>query len=202
MVRRLLLATLAMLPLAAPTARAAGDPSFTLVNRGGSVIRELFVTPGGDANWGRNRLDKRGIPPGGSFDVRRRTDGNCNMDVRAVYADGRTEDRRGVNTCNVDAVAMGEPAAVGGRKPPDDPSFRLVNRGTQTIMELFATPSGMTNRGQNRLDSGGLPAGSEKLIRIPRTGNCVFDLRVVFADHKALEKRHDDLCRITDLPVP
>lgn len=87
-------------------------------------------------------------------------------------------------------------------KPTDDPSFQLVNRGTQTIRELFATPAGMTNWGENRLDRNGLPAGAAKLIRIPRNGNCLFDLRVVFADHKALEKRHDDLCRITDLPVP
>ena len=203
MALRPLLALLVMLALAAATAAQAQsrDASFTLVNRGTVALRDLFVTPAGDPDWGRNRLDRGALPPGGRFEVRRRRDGNCIMDIRAVFADGRTEDRRGLNTCTVDAIAMGETVATGG-KPADDPSFRLVNRGAQPIVEFFATPSGMTNWGENRLDSYGLPAGAEKLIHIPRTGNCLFDLRVVFADHRALEKRHDDLCRITDLPVP
>jgi hypothetical protein len=93
-------------------------------------------------------------------------------------------------------------AAPAAAKAPDDPSFQLVNRGAQPVRELFATPSGMTNWGENRLDGHGLPPGAATLIRIPRTGNCLFDLRVVFADHTAREKRHDNLCRITDLPVP
>jgi len=100
------------------------------------------------------------------------------------------------------ALAAATATAARADKPADDPSFQLVNRGSQPIRELFATPSGMTNWGENRLGSSGLPPGAAKLVRIPRTGNCIFDLRVVFADHKALEKRHDNLCRITDLPVP
>lgn len=96
-------------------------------------------------------------------------------------------------------TAIGQPASA---KPADDPSFRLVNRGSQRIVEFFATPAGLTKWGQNRLDAGGLPGGAEKLIRIPRTGNCIFDLRVVFADHTAKEKRRDNLCQITEMPVP
>lgn len=99
------------------------------------------------------------------------------------------------------SIGTGAVIEVAG-KPADDPSFRLINRSRQPIVELFATPAGMTNWGENRLNGHELDAGTERLIRIPRTGNCIFDLRVVFADHKALEKRHDDLCRITDLPVP
>jgi hypothetical protein len=197
-----LLATLALALALAPSAHAqGGDASFTLVNRGPVPLREVFVTPAGDANWGRNRLDRAALPPGGRFEVRRRRDGNCIMDIRAVFADGRTEDRRGLNTCAVDAVAVGEPVASVA-KGSDDPSFRLVNRGSQPIAELFATPAGMTNWGQNRLVEGALPPATEKLVRIARTGNCLFDLKVVFADGKALEKHHADLCRITDLPVP
>ena len=207
MARHAVVGLLAMLALAAaPAAWAQGaDASFTLVNRGAAPLRELFVTPAGDANWGRNRLDHGALPPGGRFQVRRRRDGNCVMDIRAVFADGRTEDRRGLNTCAADAVAVGEPAAnsqAGHGKAGDDPSFRLVNRGRQPIAKLFATPAGMTNWGQNRLVDGALPPETEKLVRIAGGGNCLFDLKVVFADGKALEKHRADLCRITDLPVP
>lgn len=188
---------------AAPPAGAA-DASFTLVNRGQIPVREVFVTPAGDANWGRNRLERGALPPGGKFEVLRRRDGNCIMDIRVLFADGRREERRGLNTCALDAVAVGEPANGGAAagKPADDASFRLVNRGRQAIVELFAAPAGSGAWGDNRLDASGLPAAAEKLVRIDGRGQCVFDLRVVFADHKALEKRRANLCRITDLPVP
>lgn len=206
MTARNLIACLALtLATTGPALAQGGDASFTLVNRGGAAIRQVFVTPAGDANWGRNRLNGHALAPGASFVVRRRADGNCIMDIRAVFADGHTDDRRGLNTCNVDAVAIGTGIAANGSAPSkekDDPSFRFVNRGSQAIKELFATPAGDANWGQNRLDEGPLPAASEKLIRITKTGNCLFDLRVVFADGKAVEKHRSDLCRITDLPVP
>jgi hypothetical protein len=83
-----------------------------------------------------------------------------------------------------------------------DPSFHLVNRGTKPIIGLYVTPSGVTHWGHNRLESDGVPAGAAATIHLPRTDQCFYDLRVVFVDHTALEKRHADLCHITDLPVP
>jgi hypothetical protein len=143
------------------------------------------------------------IPPGGSFLVKRRTDGNCILDIRAVFADGRAEERKGLNTCNVDAVAVGLAPVVVAGKPVGDPSIRLVNRGEQAIVEFYAAQAaGRQSWGANRLDAGPLPAATDKLIRIARTGDCVFDLRVVFADHTAKEKHAADLCKISDLPVP
>lgn len=210
MPRRLLLAACALLgwALLAPAAVAQdkGDPSFSLVNRGTRAVRELFVTPAGDANWGRSRLGSQTIPPGGKFAVRLRRDGNCIFDIRAVFADGTREDRRGLNTCALDAVAVGGPetAAPGAAaaKAANDPSFRLVNRGAVAIEQLYATPAGLGTWGENRLASGGVPAGTATLVRIAPGEQCLYDLRVVFADHKAMEKRRADLCRITDLPVP
>jgi hypothetical protein len=199
---RLLPAALALLALAAPA--AAEDASFTLINRGSKAVRELYVTPAGDANWGQNRIAGRPIPPGGSFPVKRRADNNCIMDIRAVFADGKAEERKSLNTCNVDAVAVGlaTVAATAAGKPADDPSIRLVNRGAQAIVEFYAAPAGHTDWGGNRLDAGPLPSATEKLISIARTGNCIYDLRVVFADKTAKEKHAADLCKISDLPVP
>ena len=198
-----LISFVAVMVLALGGVAWAQDASFTLVNRASMAVRELFVTPAGDANWGQNRLLGRTIPPGGSFLVKRRADGNCIMDIRAVFADGHREERKGLNTCNIDAVAVGllTTAAPSG-KPPGDPSIKLVNRGQQDILEFYAAPAGHENWGQNRLVEGPLPAATEKLIRIAKTGNCIFDLRVVFADHTAKERRGADLCRISDLPVP
>jgi hypothetical protein len=93
------------------------------------------------------------------------------------------------------------PAAAAG-KAPDDPSIRLVNHDSRAVVEFFASPSGRTNWGQNRLGSSPLAPAAARLIRIAKTGDCLFDLRVVFADHAAKENHHVNLCRITDLPVP
>jgi hypothetical protein len=201
---RPILFALALAALAAPA--SAADASFTLVNRGASAVKQLFVTPAGDANWGQNRLAGRPIEPGADFLVKRRPDGNCILDIKAVFADGKTEERKALNTCNIDAVAvgrvMGAAAPPGTGKESGDPSIRLVNRGAQDITEFFVAAPGHTEWGRNRLALGPLPAATEKLVHIDVTGSCVFDLRVVFADHSAKEKRGTDLCKITDLPVP
>ena len=202
-------------PLAAqpkPAAPAGGqNSSFNLVNRGALAVRELFVTSGGNANWGQNRLDGKtngavSIAPGGSFAVRRKVDTNCIFDIRVVFADGKPEERKGVNTCAMDDVVVGAgpasnvPVAATG-KPADDPSFKLFNRSARNITELRAAPTGGSTGGDNRLSSPVPPDGSRP-ISLPRDGHCIFDLRLVFADGKAMEKKKANLCKISDLPVP
>ncbi len=215
---RTMLAGLLLLSGAAPAGGQEQNPSFNLVNAGLSPIRELYVTPAGDARWGRNRLEGVTIAVGGSYPVRRRIDGNCIFDIRAVFADGRTEDRRTINTCTAADISVGRAAAsqpaVGRSAGPaaptlsapgkaaDDPSFRLVNRGAQPVVEAFATPAGLGNWGENRLRGTPLAPATDRMVHVPRQGTCLFDLRVVFADHTAREKRRADLCRITNLPVP
>lgn len=188
-----------------PSRAQSDNPSFNLVNRGPNAIRELFVTPAGDARWGQNRLQGVTIAPGASYPVRRRIDGNCFFDVRVVFTDGHTEDKREVNTCQAEDVIVGAAVAktaASTSKPADDPSFRLLNRSGKPIAELFAAPAGLGNWGGNRIGAAPLQTGQTRIIPIPRQGTCSFDLRVVFADHTAKEKRGADLCRITELPVP
>ena len=184
-----------LLAWGAAHAQGTQNPSFNLLNRSSAAVRELYVTPAGDERWGRNRLAQP-LPAGASYAVRRRIDGNCIFDLRVVYADGRIEDRRGLDSCRVDEVAVGA-----GRKAAGDPSFRLVNRGEQAIIELYATPAGSGKWGQNRLDAP-LTAHAQRVVAVARQSSCRFDLRIVLADHHAREKHDADLCRITDLPVP
>jgi hypothetical protein len=190
---------------------ALQPPLFTLVNRSPQVIRELFVTPAGNANWGQNHLDgKNGnataIPIGASFTVRRRADANCIYDIRLVYADANTEDRRGVNICAADSIIVGTvppaPLDPATGKNGDDPSFRLFNRAAIPIAELYATPSGLTNWGQNRIGQSVLKPDGKLLVALPRDGACYYDLRVVFTDHKAQILKHTNLCKVAEVPVP
>jgi hypothetical protein len=189
-----------------------GQASFTLVNRTPMVIKELFATPGGLGNWGQNRLDGRNgnpnsLAPGASYAVRRRADTMCIFDLRVVFADGKSEERKGVNVCATEEVAIGNataPAAVDTAtgKPADDASFRLFNRAAVPVTEVYATPSGLGNWGQNRLGATPLPPDTTHSFALPRDGNCIFDIKVVFADKRAKEQKRVNLCRVAQLPVP
>lgn len=177
--------------------KSAPNPSFNLVNHASQPIRELFATPAGRATFGQNRLTAGPLAPGAKFAVRTVADGNCIFDIRVIYQDNSQEDRRSVNTCAADDVVMG---AGKSTKTADDPSFRLLNRGSQPITELFATPAGKP-RGANLLADSAIAPQAKFEANLPR-GGCSYDLRVVFADKTAKERKAADLCKLTELPVP
>ncbi len=198
-----------LLCLAPTLAQAAADnPSFNAVNRTRSEIMELYATPAGMTTWGRDRLADTTVPPNENRPIRLPADGNCVYDIKAVFASGQTDERRGVNTCAVDHVFF--PASAGRNVSPtpsarttatDDPSFRLTNRGRTALNEVYVSPTGEENWGDDRLGDGTLAPGRQTVIRLPR-GQCLYDMRSVFANGEATEKRRLNLCTVTDLRVP
>ena len=208
MMRRLLPA--ALLVLAALPAWAQDNPSFNVVNRTGAPIKEVFASPAGVANWGRNRLAAAAVPPGANAPIRLPADGNCIYDVRVVYANGQSDERRGVNTCGLDNLIFpgtaetATPPARSGRGQQavaDDPSFRLVNRSRSEVNEVYASLTGDDDWGVDQLGEGTIAPGATRVIRLP-SGPCTWDVRIVWANGEAAEKRRLNLCTITDLRVP
>ncbi len=192
-----------LLPVAASGAEIE-NPSVNLVNRSQQAINELYATPAGVDRWGTDRLARFLLPAGQAFPLRLPPDGNCIYDIRVVYADGKPEERRAVNVCQVDQVVF--PGGRAGTAPPapagaDDPSFRLINRGRSELDEVYVSPTGDDDWGRDRLGDDVIAAGATRIIRMPR-GSCSYDVRVVFADGKAVERRRLNLCTITDLRVP
>ncbi len=183
------------------------NPSFNLVNRSDQAINEVYATPTGVDRWGRDRLAQSYLPPGQTFPVRLPAGSGCSYDVRVVYADGKPEERRrldsaGSNSVTFPAGRAGTPTgAAAGQAEADDPSFRLVNRSRADLNELYVSASGNENWGRDRLGDDTVPAGSTRVVRLPR-GECQYDVRAVFANGEATEKRRLDLCAITDLRVP
>jgi hypothetical protein len=175
------------------------NPSFNLANKSGQPIRQLFVTPSGDANWGQNRLSAP-IAPGASFAVRRRIDGNCVFDIRVIYADSSREERRSVNTCGADDISFGPAGKPASDKAGGDPSLHVINKDKQAIAELYASPTGQPH-GANLLEKGPLAPDAAITVKPPHAANCSYDLRVVFAD-KSVKSRTMDLCKTTELAVP
>ena len=202
--RMLLSATFALLPSMAFA--DAPNPSFYLVNRSQQQINQVYVSPAAAAGWGRDQLGDDTIEPGGNFAVRLHADGTCVFDLRIVYEDGRSEERRGVNTCSVDNITFNDPVASSPPASPapqaaNDPSFRAVNTSRREIDEIYARRAGTTPWGEDRLGDDTIDAGESKVIHLPG-GQCVWDVRFVFAGGRTLEKHRLNLCGITDLPVP
>ena len=207
---------------ALPAAAQSNDPSFNLVNRSGTTIYELYVSPSSQSTWGPDRLGADVLPDGQSFPVRLQAGGECVNDVRVVYQGGRDGERRNVNTCELAEMVFGAqaqgpsqppgqppaqpPRAPAQPSPPQqqagqNPSFNLVNNSPRTINEIYASPSSQNDWGPDRLGANVLPAGQSFAVRLP-IGDCVYDVRVVYNVRYAQERRQINTCELTNVTFP
>ncbi|MGK7866510.1 hypothetical protein [Falsiroseomonas sp. E2-1-a20] len=94
---------------AAPQPGSAGteNPSFNLVNHGALNITAVHVSPVEMDSWGNNRLGDQLLTPGRHLRVRLRS-GECENDIRIVWADGRSEERRRIDTCRIVNMVFGQ----------------------------------------------------------------------------------------------
>lgn len=212
MLRRVLLVI--GLLAAAPALAQSTDPSFNLVNRSGQTINEIYVSPVREPNWGRDLLGSNVLPNGRSFPVRLSPSVGCRQDVRVVYADGRPEERRNVDTCAITEMVFGTAAAPAQPQPQPqqpqpqpqpraqqgtggNPSFNLVNQGQQAMREIYVSSARQQDWGQQRLTQP-LPPGAYLPISLPMD-DCVNDVRVVWMDGRSEERRRIDTCQTVNL---
>ncbi len=184
-------AVTALLPAMGPP-----NPSFYLVNHADQDITAVYVSPSTARGWGQNRLERVGIRTGGYLPVRLQADGTCSFDLRVVYDDRHSEERRNLNTCALDDVVFGDPA----EPAPQDPSFRVVNRAARGIYSVYVRPAGTRDWGNDRLGDRTIDAESYRLIHMP-AGQCLWDVRIVFIDQQTTEKRQLDLCSNAELRI-
>ena len=81
--------------------KGPGDPTFRLINGGEKAISEVYATPAGRNNWGKNRLDKDTLAPQGAHVFKLPADGNCLYDIRVVFIDGKSRQQKGTNLCKL-----------------------------------------------------------------------------------------------------
>ena len=98
---------------------AAADADFTLVNKTGYSIREVYISPAKRNNWGRDRLGDGLLDNDKSRFFRFRDAATCRNDMKVVFEDGKTEVVwPNVDLCEVDKLTLrynsrtGEVAAV------------------------------------------------------------------------------------------
>lgn len=81
--------------------RQVGNPSFNFANGSGVTIREVYVSLSSESAWGSDRLGANVLQPGQRLQVSLPATGVCTVDMRVVYMDGRSAERRRVETCSI-----------------------------------------------------------------------------------------------------
>lgn len=172
-----------------------GDPSLptlqvVVANRSQVRLRELYVSAGGPPDWGRDRLGQAAIPPAGRFLLRMRTR-DCVFDLRAVYDDGRGEVRGRVDLCGAREIAFDR---TGSDRAPMR-RIVLANRHLATVRQVYLSPSSDSDWGPDRLSAAMLAVDEDTTVEME--GACLADLRIVFAEGAAEERRALDICATT-----
>lgn len=98
LLRHILPAAFMVLGAAAPA--LAQDPSFRLNNRSGTTINEVYTSSSARQDWGRDLLGANVLQSGQTLTIRV-PNGQCLNDIRVVYANGRSQDWRQQNTCQL-----------------------------------------------------------------------------------------------------
>ncbi len=79
--------TAAAATLMTPVAAVAGDADFTLVNRTGYAIAEVYLAPANQKTWGRDRLGRNVLDNGRSKLLTFSDSANCMQDIQIVFED-------------------------------------------------------------------------------------------------------------------
>ncbi|MDJ0388343.1 hypothetical protein QMO56_09480 [Roseomonas sp. E05] len=79
------------------------QPRLELRNTGRRPIIAAYVSPSGAPDWGVDQLDVHPLRPGRSLRLEL-PPGTCRYDLKVLYADRATEERRGLDLCDRPAV--------------------------------------------------------------------------------------------------
>jgi hypothetical protein len=177
-----------------------GDPAIpwrevAVANRSNVLLRELYASraasgdasPRGPEAWGPDRLGAEVIEAGAEFRLRLRSR-DCVFDLRAVYADEREEVKERQDLCANRAVAFDRSGIPRGPRR----TAILANRHLATVQEIYVSPSAESDWGPDRLGNRTLPIGEDSTAEWD--GACEVDIRIVFPNGGAEERRELDAC--------
>ena len=195
-------------------APAMAQNRFFVTNNSGQQINEIYVSSSRVQQWGPDILGSSVLPPGNQVWVTP-TFSDCVLDVRVVYAGGREDSRMGGNACNISRISFGgggvvqspgagAGAVIGGGPgrgvvSQGNPSFVFVNATGAVIREIYASMSRESGWGADRLGANTLAPGGQINIALPTGLGCNTDLRVVFMNGAAQERRGLETCSINAL---
>lgn len=108
-----------MTPAAAQRDRDGQQRWIEVVNRSNTTIREFYMTDVDTNGWGDDRLGQSVVEPGQTMRVlpnaRQRARAYCMYDIRVVFANERTAERRQVNLCTASQFVCTAPGSCSVR---------------------------------------------------------------------------------------
>ena len=106
--RRVLALLLLLLGAAiTPNLAHAGNQDFTLVNRTGYQIDEVYVSRTNASNWGRDVMGRDALDDGNSVDISiNAPERACRWDLKVKYNDGDEAVWNDLNLCNISKVSL------------------------------------------------------------------------------------------------
>ncbi len=183
-----------------PTQVPIGDREMVVTNHTNKPVVELYISSQDADSWGQDRLEDDELPPGQNVHLKLGRTRACNFDVLAVYEDASREESRGVNICRDRELAFDGKHAT----PPPEPlgperSVTVINESPRPIQQLYFSPPDAAQWGEDLLVASTISAHDQR--RIAFHGACSVDVRVVFSNRAAEERRGLDLCRFPELRI-
>lgn len=175
-----------------PVQGPLGARELTVFNHSQRPVNELYVSAESADQWGDDRLGERTLEAGDSLRLHLGRTRDCIFDVKIVYDDASREETRGVNLCRIHQVIFDGSTAT---PPPDSgPEHRvtLLNHAARPIQQVFISSAVANQWGDDRLAETSISVGEQRVVNW--RGACNVDLRVVFENRAAEERRGVDLC--------
>ena len=191
-----------ILTAAAPPRGGPVERALIIANRADQPINEVYVSPSGIDDWGPDRLGEATIEPRQQrrIAVGPARPAECLYDVQVIYGDASREERRGVDLCRLRTVtfdattATPPPGAEGG-----DHAVLIANESGLPIQQVLVSPAEAGEWGEDRLGHDSLSVGD--VASVAYHGGCLADLRVIFENRAAEERRGLDLCALGGVTI-
>ncbi len=175
---------------AASAESPAGDREVTIGNHSSHAINEVYASPSSADHWGNDQLGDQTLAPGQTFRLKLGRLRDCEFDLQVVYEDASREETKDVNVCKTHAVTFNGSAAA-APPPSAEHDVTIENRAARPIQQVLISPTDAGDWGDDRLASS-ISVGDAATLRY--RGDCVADIRVVFDNRAAEERRGIDIC--------
>lgn len=176
-----------------------GEREITLVNHSAHPVNEVYISATSAQTWGEDLLQDNTLEPGAAIRLRLGRTRECSFDVQIIYDDATREDRLNLDVCHDRTLIVD-----GSRAEPLPGAsgtvhvVALTNHASLPIRQVFISPAYAEQWGDDMLKT---QIEVDQTVDIPYRGDCAADLRVVFINRAAEERRGLDLCRMSALSI-
>lgn len=182
-----------------PPPGPVGDRDVTVTNRSELAIIELYVSPTSTDAWGEDRLGENLLEPRKSIRLRLGRMRDCSFDMLIIYEDSSREERTLQNFCRIRQVSLDGRSRIAPTLPAPEPrDVTFANQSGRAIQQVFISTANGAAWGDDLLTRA-ISVGERGTV--VWRGGCTVDIRVVFENRAAEERRGIDLCRRSGLSI-